>query len=95
MNKDEKINRKWQKLKSKARPCPKCNSKKLWLNSSHVSPAKRWWVECSNCHWCARSAPFIRWSIHLWNVAAGKEYRKMLLRIYGNREVKQGGYGKR
>ena len=85
MNRHEKVGEKWIRIKGAANPCPECNSQRIWLNDSYTYKWKRFFVECADCHWCARSMPTIRLAIRAWNKDGGKKYAKMLKRVYGGK----------
>ena len=63
----EKTQRKWDKLKHRAKCCPDCFCENVGLNESHLSKWKRFYLECENCHWCGDSYPTIKMAIRNWN----------------------------
>lgn len=85
MKNDERYGRRWQKMRSKAQPCPNCNSPRIWLNQSLTYRYKKFWLECGECHWCGKSRPTIRWAVHMWNKDGRKRYYEMLRRAYGGK----------
>ena len=54
-------------------PCPNCGSNRLWLNrvltaplGAHPKAPHIWWVECGDCHWCAKRKWLARRAIKAW-----------------------------
>lgn len=64
---DDRVGRRWKKLKSKVNPCPFCHSCRQWLARSLMNRIKRYHVECDVCYWCGKSMPTIRMAIRAWN----------------------------
>lgn len=62
----DKTQKRWDKRKHKRIPCI-CGSYCIHLNRIKNRPFNRYWLECWNCHWCAKSMPTINMAIRAWN----------------------------
>ena len=63
----------WAVIKAYIRPCPACGSRRLWLNKIITAPfgtiekaPHKWWVECSECHWCGKTKWLAYRAINAW-----------------------------
>lgn len=67
MKRRMRIEKKWNKIKSKAKPCPDCGCKDVGLNDCFMRRFKRFFLECEECHWCGKTYPTIRMAVRSWN----------------------------
>ena len=81
--KDDKVQRKWDKLKKNKKDCPHCRGKQIHLCKHSNQLIKKYWLECQNCHWCGKSKSTIRSAIRVWNKESDAAYLEMLKRTYG------------
>ena len=64
---DDRVQRKWDRLKHKRNACVNCGRINVHLNRSMTRRFNRYWLECFECHWCAPRANTIRGAIRKWN----------------------------
>ena len=64
---DDRVQRKWDRLKHKRNACVNCGSINVHLNRSMNRKFNRYWLECFNCHWCGPRGNTIRGAIRKWN----------------------------
>ena len=72
----DKVQKRWDKRKSKTKGCPNCGSGRIHLNRSICRTFLRYWLECWNCHCCGPRGNTINGAIRRWNHFA-KEKEKL------------------
>lgn len=56
-------------MKTYRKPCPVCGYKKIWIVRIMTRSIfmKKWYCECSYCHFCWKQAYTKRGAIRMWN----------------------------